>query len=166
MVTQGAQLWLERSAHELGQKFSSRSLMSTFVEPLDTYCDMAHLLPNEQWPEGERARHIAYFCGVLDTATVPDQPAADAGAQAQLKGFVAAHVANKLWPSAAHKKGGFDYGLLAPRSERPTPAGSFRHQFWRANFAPPERYVLSLPGDDPAPPSRRRDSVRQPGSRG
>jgi hypothetical protein len=145
VMTQGAQLWLERSAEELGQEFSSRSLMSTYVEPLDTYCDMAHLLPNEQWPDTERARHIAYFCGVLDTATALDQRAADAQARAHIKGFVAGH-GTTLWPSAARRRGGFDYGLFAPRTDRLTPDGSLRHQFSRANFAPPERYVLSLPG--------------------
>jgi uncharacterized protein with NAD-binding domain and iron-sulfur cluster len=145
VVTQGAQLWFERSAHELGQEFSSRSLMSTYVEPLDTYCDMAHLLPNEQWPDQERARHIAYFCGVLATATVPDQQAADADVQAHLESFVAEHV-TKLWPSAVGGEGGFDYDLFAPRPEQPKPPESFSHQFWRANFAPAERYVLSLPG--------------------
>jgi uncharacterized protein with NAD-binding domain and iron-sulfur cluster len=144
VVTQGAQLWLERSAHDLGQEFTSRSLMSTYVEPLDTYCDMAHLLPNEQWPEPERARHIAYFCGVLATAAVPDQRAADADVQAHLESFVAEH-GTKLWPSAEHVNGGFDYELLAPRPEQPRPPESFSHQFWRANFAPAERYVLSLP---------------------
>jgi uncharacterized protein with NAD-binding domain and iron-sulfur cluster len=145
VVTQGAQLWLERSAHELGQEFSSRSLMSTYVEPLDTYCDMAHLLPNEQWPEHERARHIAYFCGVLATATMADQQTADADVQAHLESFVAEHVI-KLWPSAVLRKGGFDYDLFAPAPTRPSRAASFSHQFWRANFAPAERYVLSLPG--------------------
>jgi uncharacterized protein with NAD-binding domain and iron-sulfur cluster len=145
VVTQGAQLWLERSAQELGQEFSSRSLMSTYVEPLDTYCDMAHLLPNEEWPEHTRARHIAYFCGVLATATAPDQPVADADVQADLESFIAEH-GTKLWPSAALRDGGFDYDLFAPRPEQASPPESFSHQFWRANFAPSERYVLSLPG--------------------
>ena len=145
VVTQGAQLWLERSAHELGQEFSSRSLMSSYVEPLDTYCDMAHLLPNEQWPEPERARHIAYFCGVLATASVPDQHAADAAVRAHVESFVGEHVI-KFWPSAGLSEGGFDYDLFAPPPKQPSPAESFSHQFWRANFAPAERYVLSLPG--------------------
>jgi uncharacterized protein with NAD-binding domain and iron-sulfur cluster len=144
VVTQGAQLWLERTALELGQEFSSRSLMSTYVEPLDTYCDMAHLLPNEQWPEPERARHIAYFCGVLASANVPDQRAADADVQEQLESFVAEHGL-KLWPSAV-VGGGFDYDVFAPPPGQPSPPGYFSHQFWRANFAPTERYVLSLPG--------------------
>jgi uncharacterized protein with NAD-binding domain and iron-sulfur cluster len=145
VVTQGAQLWLERTAPELGQKFTSRSLMSTFVEPLDTYCDMAHLLPNEQWPEPERARHIAYFCGVLATATVPNQQAADAAVRAQLESFVGEH-GTTLWPSAALEEGRFDFELFAPKPDVPNPPESFSHQFWRANFAPAERYVLSLPG--------------------
>jgi uncharacterized protein with NAD-binding domain and iron-sulfur cluster len=145
VVTQGAQLWLARGAPELGQEFSSRSLMSTYVEPLDTYCDMAHLLPNEQWPEQERARHIAYFCGVLATATAPDQHAADAKVRAHLESFVAEHGI-RLWPSAALSEGGFDYELFAPPPTGPSPAESFGQQFWRANFAPAERYVLSLPG--------------------
>ena len=145
VVTQGSQLWLEHTAGELGQEFTSRSLMSCYVEPLDTYCDMAHLLPNEQWPEPEPARHIAYFCGVLPVDPAADQGAADDDAKTHLESFVADR-GTQLWPAAKGPAGAFNDALLAPPATEPTPAEAFRLQYWRANFAPTERYVLSLPG--------------------
>jgi uncharacterized protein with NAD-binding domain and iron-sulfur cluster len=145
VVTQAAQLWLDRSAGDLGQRFTSRSLMSCWFEPLDTYCDMAHLLPNEQWPQADRARHIAYFCGVLPTGTVSSQEDADAHAEAHLQGLLSDHGA-RLWPSAARPEGGLRYDALAPAREAASPTDSLGDQLYRANFAPSERYVLSLPG--------------------
>ena len=46
VVTQAAQLWLDRTPKQLGWRWSSNSLMSMYVEPVDTYCDMGHLLPS------------------------------------------------------------------------------------------------------------------------
>ena len=43
--------------------------MTAYVEPLDTYADMDHLIKRESWPTEARVEHLAYFCGVID-----DQP--------------------------------------------------------------------------------------------
>src|SRR5581483_5270748 len=42
--TQALQLWLNRPVAELGWSYGPDTAMSSFVEPVDTYCDMAHLL--------------------------------------------------------------------------------------------------------------------------
>lgn len=68
VMTQALQLWLTKTTAELQQRFGSRSIMSCYVVPLDTYSDMAHLIAAEQHTD---VRHIAYFCGVLSHADAP-----------------------------------------------------------------------------------------------
>jgi hypothetical protein len=54
--------------------------------------------------------------------------------------------AGQLWPEAKGPGGrGFDWGALADPGEREGEA-RLRAQYLRANVAPSERYVLSLPG--------------------
>ena len=47
--TQAFQLWLKRSCAELGWAYGENSVTGCYVEPLDTYCDMTHLIPRESW---------------------------------------------------------------------------------------------------------------------
>ena len=65
-MTQAFQLWLNRPTDRLGWPFREKSIMTAYVEPLDTYADMSHLLPAEAWPADERVDDIAYFCGVIE----------------------------------------------------------------------------------------------------
>ena len=65
--TQAFQLWLKtEQCSELGWAYGENSVTGCYVEPLDTYCDMTHLIPREAWDPGASVRSIAYFCGVLD----------------------------------------------------------------------------------------------------
>ena len=66
VMTQAFQLWLNRPLHGLGWPFHNNSIMTAFVEPLDTYANMSHLIPREAWPPEARVENIAYFCGVLE----------------------------------------------------------------------------------------------------
>ena len=43
--TQAFQLWLEKPSGELGWAHEENSVAGCYVEPLDTYCDMSHLIP-------------------------------------------------------------------------------------------------------------------------
>ena len=38
-----------RAAAELGWEYDENSVAGCYVEPLDTYCDMTHLIPRESW---------------------------------------------------------------------------------------------------------------------
>ena len=55
-MTQGIQLWLRRPLSELGWWHPS-AISSTYVKPLDTYCDMTQLIPAEAWPRSRRREH-------------------------------------------------------------------------------------------------------------
>jgi uncharacterized protein with NAD-binding domain and iron-sulfur cluster len=150
--TQAFQVWLGKPSDQIGWEHGSNSVAGCYVEPLDTYCDMSHLLPAESWGEDDGVRGIAYFCGVLDErqSETPDQ--ARERARENAIGFLE-RDAGGIWPSARGGPGagamggesGFDWDLLAGRR----PAGSehrFSSQYWRANVTPSDRYVLTPAG--------------------
>jgi uncharacterized protein with NAD-binding domain and iron-sulfur cluster len=140
-MTQAFQLWVTRPLEALGWPFAVDSIMTAFVEPLDTYADMSHLIPRESWPAGAGVRSIAYFCGVL-----PDQPGdTNASVTERVRQNALAYVRRHLrvlWPVAAPA---FSWADLIDPQERQGEA-RFAAQFWRANFQPSERYVLSTAG--------------------
>jgi uncharacterized protein with NAD-binding domain and iron-sulfur cluster len=156
VYTQAAQIWLDRTPQELGQGWVSNSLMSMFVEPLDTYCDMSHLLAGENWPARLDVRHIAYFCGVIPHEEIgdpPDPDRADAAVRRHTRSFLEDH-ARRFWPNAAappREEGGFDWArLVTPETPTATdrPKGTTRltSQYLRVNHQLSERYVLTLAG--------------------
>ena len=65
VTTHALQLWTRRSAAEMGSP-GERNLVSGGAAPLAVRADMTHVEPRESWPAGDRPRHVAYFCGVLD----------------------------------------------------------------------------------------------------
>ena len=144
VVTQAGQLWLRKTASELGQDFRSDSLMSCYVEPLDTYADMAHLTSHEGWTKDDGVRHIAYFCGVLEQTGLDDQAAADEQAKEGFARFLSDDLP-QFWPhSVKPGTNAFDPDLLVPRrTDRAQHA--LDDQYSRANWAATERYVLTLP---------------------
>jgi uncharacterized protein with NAD-binding domain and iron-sulfur cluster len=158
VITQAVQLWLDRTPEQLGWKWNSNSLMSMYVEPLDTYCDMSHLLACECWPAQDDVHHIAYFCGVIgdDAAKEPAQAAENVRRNA--REFLEKD-AGRFWPSVATKPDGtgFDWDRLVapPGVEGPERLSS---QYLRVNHQPAERYVLTLSGTVDARlwPSERR----------
>jgi uncharacterized protein with NAD-binding domain and iron-sulfur cluster len=144
VVTQAAQLWLDRTPEQLGWKWTSNSLMSMYVEPVDTYCDMSHLLPCEHWPEDD-VRHIAYFCGVIPTAEVTSAAEAAASIRRYTQDFLEQDV-GRMWPNATNPDGtGFEWDrLVAPAGQiGPARLGS---QYLRVNWQASEKYVLTLKG--------------------
>src|SRR5205085_6408042 len=142
VVTQAAQLWLDRTPEQLGWRWSCDSLMSVYVEPIDTYCDMSHLLPCEHWPEEDDVRHIAYFCGVIPTADVQDAAAAEHNVGQATLDFLE-QDAGRFWPAVATGPdgSGFDWDrLVAPRGVKGPER--LKSQYLRVNHQPSERYVL------------------------
>jgi uncharacterized protein with NAD-binding domain and iron-sulfur cluster len=140
--TQAFQLWLDVPLERLWTLPSPVS--GAFVEPIDTWADMSHLLPLESWPEGS-VRFLAYFCGVMSESGAeppwfrdPSFPKAKkADAFAAMREHLERHM-QYMWP-------GFDWSVLHDPSGG---AGADRlaAQYWVANVEPSERYVLSLPG--------------------
>jgi uncharacterized protein with NAD-binding domain and iron-sulfur cluster len=141
--TQAFQLWANRAASDLGWQFTENSVAGCYVEPLDTYCDMTHLLPREGWKPTDRTRTIGYFCGVLDELPGEDHARATDRVKRNAIEFVERDLP-ELWPNA-FKRGRFDWDVLVDREDG-SGVKRFDSQYWRANTSPWERYVLTPAG--------------------
>ena len=141
--TQAFQLWANRATSDLGWEFGENSVAGCYVEPLDTYCDMTHLLPREAWRPTDHTRTIGYFCGVLDEPPGEDHAAATDRVKRNAIEFVERDLP-ELWPKA-FENGQFDWDVLVDRNDGSGPA-RFDSQYWRANTSPWERYVLTPAG--------------------
>lgn len=138
--TQAFQLWLRKPARRLGWKHTIRSAASTFVEPLDTYCDMSHLIASERWPRSARVRSIAYFCGALDKRR-ETQAEATERVKANARKFLSRDI-GVWWPRAIDHSGRINPELLVSDDcNDPMDA-----QYYRANVSGTELYVLFPPG--------------------
>jgi uncharacterized protein with NAD-binding domain and iron-sulfur cluster len=148
VATQAFQLWLRDDLASLGWR-TDALLVSAFPKPFDTWCDMAHVVPDEGWTDAglQPPGTVVYFCGVL-----PDEPAppADAGpdwertrrdgVRVEALRFLDGPAAG-LWPGL-HNADGFDWRRVAGDAIASPGAGFY----WRANVGPNERYTLTLPG--------------------
>ncbi len=143
VMTQAFQLWIDKGTSDLGWRYEANSLMSCYVEPLDTYCNMDHLVPRESWPQAQRTLDIAYFCGVLAHDGNDTQEKADAAAWQEILQYLERDVSD-FWPGSKLGEH-FNWDVLVDPQERKD-AQRLLAQYVRANFAATERYVLSLPG--------------------
>jgi uncharacterized protein with NAD-binding domain and iron-sulfur cluster len=140
--TQAFQLWLTEPTPKLGWAHSTNSIVTSYVEPLDTFSDMTHLLAREAWPAADGVRGLAYFCGILDDRPGEDHTAATDRVKANVRSFLEQDV-GPIWPTALAGPGGsIDWKLLADPSEGRGPA-RLAAQYWRANTTPSELYVLT-----------------------
>lgn len=149
--TQAFQLWVNQDLTQLGWKYGP-SLLSTFGEPLDTWADLSITLPYEQWPAGHDPKIVGYFCGAMTDSDWSYPPRTDLGyparQEALAKDIALSFINDKLrylWPSAFNAAGDFDWNVLVDPSGRVGPS-RFDSQWWRANYEPSERYVLSVTG--------------------
>jgi uncharacterized protein with NAD-binding domain and iron-sulfur cluster len=151
VASQAFQVWLDEDLETLGWRGPSY-ITGAFAKPFDTWCDMAHVVPEESWTR--RPRTSVYFCAVLpdppappadDDTDYPARRAAEVGrtAQAFLQGPV-----RDMWPDAFCGDGDFRWDILS--AEGPGSAASgpdrFLTQYWRANVNPSDRYVIHTPG--------------------
>jgi uncharacterized protein with NAD-binding domain and iron-sulfur cluster len=148
VATQAFQVWLHEDIGSLGWQAPAR-IVSAFEKPFDSWCDMAHVVPEEGW---ERPPATAiYFCGVLkDPPSAPSDADSSYPDQRSEEVFAAAREfltgpARRLWPNAFDATG-FRWSLLAADGEAPAGPERFRTQYWRANVNPSDRYVQTLPG--------------------
>jgi uncharacterized protein with NAD-binding domain and iron-sulfur cluster len=144
--TQAFQLWLTQTPQQLGWAHPENSVVGDYAEPLDTWCDMTHLLSREAWKPDDGVGGLAYFCGVLDDR--PGEGAAEATERVfqSMLTFLATLV-GPLWPRAvSHLNGAMDFAWLAdPGAFREGPARAAA-QYWRANTSGSEEYVLTPAG--------------------
>jgi uncharacterized protein with NAD-binding domain and iron-sulfur cluster len=140
--TQAFQLWVNQPMQQLGLD-PKTGIMDSYVEPLDTYANMSHLLVRENWPARDNVQTIAYFCGVIEDLPNETQQQADACAKAYALDYIDQSLAH-LWPNA-FADGKFNWNTLVD-PQNSDGAKRFDSQYWRANFQPTERYVLSVAG--------------------
>ena len=138
--TQAFQLWMNQGLSSgLHWKFNDNSVTGTYVEPLDTYADMSHLIPRENWPAKYNLSSIAYFCGVLKDNTKRTQATADNEVRRNAIKYLKEN-AHGIWPAA--KTDDFDWDwLIDPQGGKGEKR--FDSQYWRANFEATERYVIT-----------------------
>jgi uncharacterized protein with NAD-binding domain and iron-sulfur cluster len=157
VATQALQVWLAQDMDSLGWTEGPITL-SAFSKPFDTWADMRHVLPAEDWqaPGVPRpARAVAYFCNVLADPPTPaarDDSSYPARRRAEVQGhaehFLNTHVRH-LWPGAATAQSGFRWELLCTAdaaTDSATGSERLASQFFAANINPSDRYVLALPG--------------------
>jgi uncharacterized protein with NAD-binding domain and iron-sulfur cluster len=141
--TQAFQLWMTETAAEMGWEYDQKGVTGAYVEPLDTYCDMSHLIKREEWPAGA-VECIAYFCGVLGEQDGIGQDGATAAAKKNAIDFLKGDI-GVLWPDAVRGGGVIDWDLLYDPGDEHGEA-RFDSQYWRANTLGSERYVLTPHG--------------------
>jgi uncharacterized protein with NAD-binding domain and iron-sulfur cluster len=150
VATQAFQLWLRPEESTLGWDRPGVTT-SGYVAPFDTWASMPQTLWTEQWPEADRPRTVAYFCGALDAEWPPrDDPAGyvDRCRQRVLDSaadYLDHHVG--LYLPYAVTADGFAWHLLAGvNGHRGHDALTTQHV--SVNIDPSDRYVQSVPGSD------------------
>jgi uncharacterized protein with NAD-binding domain and iron-sulfur cluster len=135
VATKAAQVWLTADLEALGW-YRGTGLVSALDLEFDTWSDMTHTLATERaWRKArsgkaaaaaDRARSVAYFCGVLPESVARRDPGqVKDRVQADLHTMLTKQIA-RLWPK-------FEYHMLAGRAHV------------QANATGSERYTLSLP---------------------
>jgi hypothetical protein len=151
--TIAVQLWLKPTLEALGWRDPS-PLLSLFLDPLNTWCDMTHLEPCEDWPSHLRAQNVSYFCGALPHEQVfpapgdlARAPAMRAAIDEQVYGLTQKLLKEQLYQllPTVHAPGGFNYGLLVdPRNGKDE--ARLGSAYLRANYEPHALCTLALPG--------------------
>jgi uncharacterized protein with NAD-binding domain and iron-sulfur cluster len=141
-MTQSFQVWMNRTVDGLGWSAESNSIMSSYSEPMDSYCNMTHLISREDWPLKDGPLSIGYLCSVLKDEPSDTQQLCDERTRRNAVEFLERR-AGPLWPFAVQGPSSeFNWDLLHDPDDR-TGAARFESQFWIANFQPSERFVLS-----------------------
>ncbi|MDX6686258.1 MAG: hypothetical protein QOF86_2386 [Baekduia sp.] len=145
VATQALQVWMTKDAAALGVE-PPGMVSGAYLAPLDTLCDMSHLLGREGWPLATGVASVGYFCGTMEEVAGDTQAAADA----RVRAAGLEHLTGKalvLWPgvAAGHAGDAFDWELLYDPKGRSGPA-RLDAQYWRANIFGSDRYVLTPPG--------------------
>jgi uncharacterized protein with NAD-binding domain and iron-sulfur cluster len=155
VATQAFQIWLSADLQELGWDIPPVTLTS-FVKPFDTWADMGHVVPAENWPDPQ-PRTSAYFCNVLADPSHepnPDEIGYPKRRREEVRKnaieFLNRDIEN-LWPKAKKSGSEFRWDLLVDpngktKDRKSATRARFDTQYWTANVNPSDRYVLSVPG--------------------
>jgi uncharacterized protein with NAD-binding domain and iron-sulfur cluster len=150
VATQAFQIWLRPDESALGWDRPGVTT-SGYVAPFDTWASMPQTLWAEDWPEDDRPRTVAYFCGALDTVSPTTDDHADYVGHCRERVFAQAvkyldnHVALYL-PGAVTERGFAWHLLSGANGDRGSSALGTQHV--SVNIDPSDRYVQSIPGSD------------------
>ena len=146
------QIWLKPDLAGVGWPRPS-PLLSLFLDPLNTWCDMSHLLVRESWGNDLRPKSVAYFCGALEHR-FPFPGPLELAKASQLQGRINVQIRDaaldllekkvaQLWPSVDSMLA-FDFSmLLDPNNGKGRQR--FHAQYLRANHEPHALCTLALP---------------------
>jgi uncharacterized protein with NAD-binding domain and iron-sulfur cluster len=150
VATQAFQLWLRPTESTLGWNRPGVTT-SGYVAPFDTWASMPQTLWAEDWPEDDRPRTVAYFCGAFDAEWPTSDDHEDYVGRCRQR--VLAHAVKHLedhvglYLPAAVSADGFAWHLLiGADGHRGTSALETQHI--SVNIDPSDRYVQSVPGSD------------------
>ncbi|MFT3775797.1 MAG: acetoacetate decarboxylase family protein [Minicystis sp.] len=149
--TASVQLWMKPDLRTTGWRLPP-PVMIPYAEPLDTWCDMSHLLPHESFAEGSQPGSCAYLTAAMpdDGPTPRTREEARGYGQRQHERLQAIadrflrSSSSHLWPSISHGTS-LDLDQLwgdegSTREER------FAWQHYSPMHHPSDRYVLSVKG--------------------
>lgn len=125
-ATQSAQLWFDTDLEGLGWT-EGVATATAYVDPLDTWAEMTHLLEAEGW--GGAAKQLSYLVGSLEAPAGED---VTAQVTAAATAWIEAHLP-RLLPTLRRPDGRFDTARIVD-------------QYIRANTRPSDLYTLTEPG--------------------
>lgn len=149
--TQAFQVWMGKTLEETGWDCFPPSgegpVLSTFVDPYDTYASMSQLLDKETWPAELEPKSVQYFCSTQPVFDYPPRSVHEfpARMKAVAKEGAINYLKNDvhwLWPDVAGP-GKFAWQTLIDPQQQEGES-RFDSQYWRSNVSPSERYVLTL----------------------
>ena len=150
-MTASAQLWFKDDLRASGWHLPPPVLIP-YADPLDTWCDMSHLLPRESFAPDERVGSVAYLTAAMPDDEPPPLRREDAvGYRQRQTARVHERTAQFLRQSGAHL-----WPALRPAPGDPgtshahlfAPAGDDRLQWQHFSpiLNPSDRYVRSIRG--------------------
>lgn len=149
--TQAMQLWCKPTTREMGWTISDNPIVNTYVEPINTWADMTHLLVRETWSSANRPQNVSYFGGVmLENDDLPRDTSFKQNMDEIAKNNMLMFLQDNfgfLVPDAASVDNpmGLDWGTLFTERDL-SHVLRFDDQYWRANVSPSERYTLATAG--------------------
>lgn len=148
--TCAVQLWFDDDRCTLGAP-DEPVITTAYIDPINTWSDMTHLIKCEEWGDQPDPKFCAYFCGPYNApAHFPDY--SDHGfPQRELDRFKEICVdwfaknTEHIWDRAdlPGPSPGLDYELLHGEGDGQQ---KFDEQYFRVNLDPSELYMLSTPG--------------------
>lgn len=152
--TQAVQLWLNKSAAELGWDKGTpwppnqRALAVGFEEPFDSFADFSHVLPHEDWTADDQVRQVLCLCNCLPFRSIEGvESTADATRLVfdNALNFLKTKASYIFPKGTLHDTNELDWSFLVDRN------GGYgeqrlKSQYCRANIEGSELYVLSVAG--------------------